>query len=271
MPFNRNAYVKSAFVSSALMLSALPASALAGGNGVLTDKSGNSYGIAASGAPNDGAGVENAALGNVVRYADAMAALAKGKQNGRHGMAIRLQRHPGQPKCTQTLRGTDQNNLLDGSASGCDETIYGLGGDDVIVGGSGNNTIDGGRGADTITGGSGANRFVYERAADSTLPAADTITDFKSNDTIDLAGLARTAGVRLTFIGWSQFSGVPGQVNYSIMEYWKCDQGWHCSDQYVTIVGVDLTGSGAPDFCIDLLGRHYLTSLNLALGPAAEA
>lgn len=271
MPYNRNAYVKSALVSSALILSALPASALASGNGVLTDKSGNGYGIANIAGPNDGSAVENAALGNVVRYADAMAALAKGRQQGRHGMAIRLRPRSGKQKCSQTLRGTDQNNLLDGSASGCDEAIYGFGGDDILIGGSGNNTLDGGRGADTITGGGGANRFIYERAADSTVAAADTITDFKNNDTLDLAALSRTAGVGLTFIGWNPFTGVPGQVNYNIMEYWKCDQGWHCSDQYVTILGVDLTGSGTPDFCIDLLGRHYLTSLNLALGPAAAA
>ena len=103
-----------------------------------------------------------------------------------------------------------------------------------------------------------------------TVDAADIITDFNHRDLLDLGRVARTSRVPLTFIGWNAFSGVPGQVNYSLIEYWKCDLGGHCYDGYFTLAQADLTGAGVADFCINLFGRHFLKARNFVLGPAVN-
>jgi serralysin len=184
--------------------------------------------------------------------------------------SVRLKPNHGHDKCQQTLVGSNASDFLDGSISNCNERIYGYDGDDVLVGGPGNNKMDGGNGADVITGGRGADTFVYERAGDSPIDAPDIITDFKSRDTLDFNGLARTANVALSFIGWHAFTGIPGQVNYELSEYWRCDQDWRCGDQFLTIVQVDLTGSGTPDFCVDLYGTHVLKPKNFMLGSGQQ-
>jgi hypothetical protein len=231
----------------------------------LTDDAGNTYGITAIEGPDSLPGDELAPLGSIVRFADAIASPASQGLAGARGKTVRLKPSLAHP-CSQTLRGSDQNNLLDGSMSACNEGMFGYGGDDILIGGSGKNRLQGGKGADLNTGGAGgANTFAYTRAADSQVDTADIITDFKRTDVLDFSKLARTAGVRLSYIGWNEFTGVPGQVNYNITEYWKCDPDQNCYDQYITVVGVDLTGSGTADFCIDLVGRHHPKSRNFVL------
>ena len=227
--------------------------------GSLTDAEGNSYGIVQI-APS-GLYVYDALKG-VVRYAD-----MTGKKNHRSGNTVRLKGQPGRRHCRQLLPGTEQANLLDGAMSVCDETIWGYGGDDILIGGPGHNTLDGGAGSDVMTGGGNTERFQYERARDSTVDAPDVITDFNRHDTLDLSGVARTSGVALSFIGWKPFTGVPGQVDYYRMEYWKCDIHWQCEDVYMTIVQADLTGAGKADFSIDLIGTPVLKLGNFVLGP----
>lgn len=58
--------------------------------------------------------------------------------------------------------------------------IQGLSGDDVITGKGG---------ADVITGGSGSDVFILSAMSDSTPSLPDKITDFQSEDTIDLRGI----------------------------------------------------------------------------------
>lgn len=79
--------------------------------------------------------------------------------------------------------GTSSSDTLKGT-SGSD-LIEGLGGNDTISAGGGNDTIIGGTGNDTLTGGTGADIFRYNAREFG----QDTITDFKSNDKIDLAKL----------------------------------------------------------------------------------
>ncbi|HEY3778832.1 MAG TPA: M10 family metallopeptidase C-terminal domain-containing protein [Rhizomicrobium sp.] len=232
--------------------------------GQLTDSRGNTYGTIRIEGPDNLGDDRNAPLASVIRYANTTEAAASAGRDRAHGKAIRLKPSL-QHNCSQILRGNNRSNFLDGSMSACDETMFGYAGNDIVIGGHGNDSLNGGKGADVITGGGGANSFVYERAGDSLVGTADIITDFKSEDVLDLGGLARTSGVRLTFIGWKGFTGVPGQVNYNITEYWKCDPEQHCNDEYLTVVAVDLTGSGTADFCINLLGLNHPKSRNFVL------
>jgi hypothetical protein len=269
MSSNHDVFGKGIFtLGLTIALSALPAAVHAENNqqpgqqkAQLTDKAGNTYGLVGIEGPDSLGSNRDAPLAGVVRSANAMTGSVPDGRN--RGRTIRLK--PSGGKCKQSMSGTNQNNVLDGSKSACDEYMLGYGGDDALIGGAGNNTLNGGSGADVMTGGGGADSYAYERASDSTVDAADTITDFRKNNVLDLGGVARTAGVRLSYIGWNEFTGVPGQVNYNITEYWKCDRKWRCSDQYVTVVGVDLTGSGTADFCINLLGLHHPKPANFVL------
>ncbi|MGH7226072.1 MAG: M10 family metallopeptidase C-terminal domain-containing protein [Gemmataceae bacterium] len=233
--------------------------------GWLRDIAGNFYGVVQTDAAQSGDW--HGPLTSVIRFANA----TLGASAPHRGKAIRLKPHSRKHSCSQMLRGNDRNNLLDGSMSACDETILGYGGDDVLIGGPGNNTLNGGAGADVIKGGGGMDTFVYERAGDSPVDAPDIITDFTTrDDVIDLGGVARTSGVPLSFIGWNPFTGVAGQVNYELMEYWKCNRQWKCNDEFVTVVQVDLDGDGIADFAINLYGTHFLEQNNFVLGPEGQ-
>lgn len=226
--------------------------------GALLDAAGNAYGVV--GYPGT-----DTPLGGLIHYANVTEAMAKGWLGPHHGKTIRL-KPSGQKGCAQSLNGTNEANLLDGSMSACDETMLARAGDDILIGGPGRNVLVGGKGADVMTGGGGLDTFRYERASDSPVDSTDVISDFTSRDTLDLSGVAKTSGVRLTFIGREPFTGKPGQVNYAKMEYWKCDVNGQCYDGYLTVVQADLTGQGVADFCIDLIGSHDLAGNNFVLG-----
>ncbi len=79
--------------------------------------------------------------------------------------------------------------------------IYGLAGADTLNGSgmTGKLWFEGGAGADTMTGGSGANAYLYGATSESTVAAADTVTNFKvATDTIDLTAVTSHA---LSYLG----------------------------------------------------------------------
>lgn len=81
------------------------------------------------------------------------------------------------------LRGLAGNDRIDGR--GGDDVLAGGDGNDDIIGGNGNDVLYGGRGTDILTGGTGSDRFVKESIGEGT----DYVTDFKSNDVLDLVAL----------------------------------------------------------------------------------
>lgn len=118
-------------------------------------------------------------------------------------------------------------------------------GNDTLNGGAGNDVLIGGMGQDSMTGGSGADRFVFASIWETTLSAADRITDFRSSeqDKIDLSGIA---DVPLSF-------SAEGPAAYS---FWL--QG--------SILQGDIDGNSTPDFAIELLGVTQLSSSDFIMG-----
>lgn len=151
----------------------------------------------------------------------------------------------------------------------------GYGGHDILIGGKGTNILNGGKGRDKLTGGEGTATFVFTRAEDSTVDDPDVITDFKEQgkppDRIDLSEVGQRARVKLSFIGSSEFTGKPGEVNYRIAQLWECRKNGWCGDVYLTVVQADLTGNGSPDFQVNLSGFHQLTKANFILQRSQKA
>jgi hypothetical protein len=159
--------------------------------------------------------------------------------------------------CTKTIFGTKHRDVLDGSGSRCDETIFGFKGNDILIGGRGRNVLIGGKGRDTLTGGEKnfGTTFVFKRySSDPRRP--DTITDFVDSgpfaDQIAINGLC-TSGC--TFIGTASFSGAAGEVRYAVLEQ---EDG-----QTVTRLTADIDGDRKADFAVRLLGSHTLTTANV--------
>jgi Ca2+-binding RTX toxin-like protein/Mg-chelatase subunit ChlD len=77
------------------------------------------------------------------------------------------------------IYGSDANDMIFGQDG--DDHLFGGKGDDTIDGGLGNDVIQGGMGNDELTGGGGQDIFVFDKADLGSMPAIDTITDFKLN------------------------------------------------------------------------------------------
>ena len=88
------------------------------------------------------------------------------------------------------------------------DTLYGFAGNDTLSGGDGNDVLEGGTGADSLFGGAGADVFKYTSFKQA---KGDTIADFSAEDTLDFSAIAGAS-----FIGNAPFSGVAGQIRYSI-------------------------------------------------------
>jgi uncharacterized delta-60 repeat protein len=132
-----------------------------------------------------------------------------------------------------------------------DDTIYGEGGNDVIDGGEGRDTLRGGHGddyliggagADVMTGGAGRDWFTYFDAGESSLLAADRITDFvRGEDRIELAQLP--IGTKLAWGGTTPTArGV-----------------WYTQLFGQTFVFASVNGDTFPELRIALDGLHNLT------------
>lgn len=112
--------------------------------------------------------------------------------------------------------GTANKDTVTGTTGG--DILYGFAGNDTLFGGDGNDVLEGGMGADSLFGGAGADVFKYTSFKQV---RGDTIADFSAEDTLDFSAIA---GAK--FIGNAQFSGVAGQIRYSItnsMSFWVID------------------------------------------------
>lgn len=111
------------------------------------------------------------------------------------------------------LNGGAGSDHLDGGA-GADE-LNGGAGDDQLFGGGGADVLSGGKGDDVLTGGAGADSFVFGEGF-----GFDVITDFQSNDKIDLTALAAITSLdQITFsqVGSNVVVQVPGHKGGSIV------------------------------------------------------
>jgi Ca2+-binding RTX toxin-like protein len=149
--------------------------------------------------------------------------------------------------------GNALDNQLTGASLG--DVLEGLGGNDTLTGNAGNDTLDGGNGddllvggsgADVLTGGGGADLFRFAAFDSGTGGAADRITDFTQGlDRIDLSAVDTNylvAGDQaFIFIGTSAFSGVSGELRYTV-------QGGD------TWIEGDTNGDGVADYAIVLTG-----------------
>ncbi|MGL4962773.1 MAG: calcium-binding protein [Inquilinus sp.] len=168
-------------------------------------------------------------------------------------------------------------NLFAGTASGGDaqgDTLFGIEnlsgsqGNDSLVGdsgrnglqgGNGNDVLIGGRGDDDLTGGAGADRFLYIDAVQSPVgDGADRIADFShaQGDKIELwlidADTTIAGNQAFSFIGTALYSGVAGQLRYSLTGYG-------------TIVAGDIDGDGTSDFHIRVSGHLTLVASDFVL------
>ncbi len=85
--------------------------------------------------------------------------------------------------------------------------LRGLEGNDTVSGGLGEDTLAGGPGRDSLSGGGHADTFVFTLGTSGiTVTRADTITDWNSNDVIDLAlrGTSTNYAERATSAGTIQ-------------------------------------------------------------------
>jgi Ca2+-binding RTX toxin-like protein len=118
-----------------------------------------------------------------------------------------------------TVFGSDDAGFVKLLTAGAD-TIIGTKYADKLQGGAGNDRLYGGLGADHLTGGSGADTFLFKSIKESTLSAADEITDFslKQKDRIDLTAIDANTKVSgdqaFKFMGTAAFDGKAGEVRY---------------------------------------------------------
>ena len=153
--------------------------------------------------------------------------------------------------------GTKNNDTIIGT-SGRD-TLYGLigndllnagTGNDMLSGGDGNDTLIGGMGWDTLHGGTGNDVFKYTNINEL---KDDIIIDFTSADKIDLSSIPAT---QRHFIGNSQFSGTPGEIQYSDSYPDSSFHGGYTgpySSFRHAYINTDVDGDGATDVTLEIV------------------
>jgi Ca2+-binding RTX toxin-like protein len=138
------------------------------------------------------------------------------------------------------------------------DTLTGDAGANTLVGNGGDDVIQGGAGRDSMASGDGADRFVYVAAGDSTVAAADRITDFShaQGDRIDLgqidANTAVAGNQAFSFIGSTVFTHHAGELRFA-------------SAGGVTVVSGDVDGDGTADVSIVLTGTIALVAADFVL------
>jgi Ca2+-binding RTX toxin-like protein len=147
---------------------------------------------------------------------------------------------------------------LSGSNLGNDG-LEGSGGANVLNGWGGNDALVGGGGKDTLIGGTGADRYYFMALGDSVVGAnADVIADFSHGqaDRIDLTAIDANTAVAgnqaFSFIGANLYSGVAGQLRFSIANG-------------ITTVAGDVNGDKVSDFHITAIGTINFIALDFVL------
>ena len=113
---------------------------------------------------------------------------------------------------SERIIGGYSNELLIGSSA--NDFIQGNDGDDKLEGRDGNDSLFGGLGADILIGGAGVDTYIYTDATESR-PSKSDLIDFKSDDLIDLSKMSYALienQNQFTFIGESDYTGIPGEV-----------------------------------------------------------
>ncbi|MEM7505752.1 MAG: hypothetical protein AAF415_03320 [Pseudomonadota bacterium] len=157
-----------------------------------------------------------------------------------------------------TLRGDNADNILTGG--GASDRIFGRSGDDTIDGQNGTDILYGNAGADVMTGGNGNDRYIYFNLNDSRVGAgnADVITDFNvlGNDRIEISRIdanENQGGNQVfQFVGTADFSNTAGELRAASI-----------GDN--TLIQADVTGNGAADFEIELIGDVALDASDFVL------
>lgn len=155
------------------------------------------------------------------------------------------------------VNGGDGSDRLYGGAG--NDTLKGGFGIDYLNGDDGADLLVGGLGKDTLHGGLGADVFGFDDNDTAAIRSgADIIDDFShaQGDKIRLTSIdanAKQGGDQnFTWIGKAGFSGVAGQLHYTVAN----------GD---TFVEGDVNGDGVADFAIHLLGDHALVSADFFL------
>ncbi|WP_424138253.1 M10 family metallopeptidase C-terminal domain-containing protein [Roseomonas chloroacetimidivorans] len=156
---------------------------------------------------------------------------------------------------TDDLSGGAGDDKLAGGTS--DDVLSGGSGNDTLEGNSGNDLLAGGIGADVLTGGGGRDLFVFMSFEDSLDGSGrDVITDFASNDTIDLSAIDAQASddgdQAFAFIGSEAFTGEAGELHV-------------VRDGDYFIAEGDVDGDKAADFQIALAGNPSLAASDFIL------
>ena len=151
------------------------------------------------------------------------------------------------------------------------DVINGGAGNDVLDGEGGTDTLHGGTGKNTLTGGDNADTFVYDMAQEGD----DTITDFSSEDTLEVQGLSGTeVAVKESgsdvVIAMSDNGGTTGTITLQDVSFSALDASQFEGVDTLTLLpgtplqpppeGFDLQGTNADDTLTggagdDIVGR----------------
>lgn len=153
------------------------------------------------------------------------------------------------------IRGTAQADTLSGDR-GMNKLIAGAG-NDKLYAGRGDDVLYGAAGKDVLSGGWGSDTFLFKSIKESTVKAADVITDWEhvaGGGTRDLINLnAIDANTKISgnqdfdWIGTKGFSGHAGELRYE-------------KGTSHTYVYADVNGDKKADFMIDLHGSIKMYS-----------
>ena len=192
-------------------------------NNVLTGNAGNDLLVGGLGDDtlNGGAGIDTASYANAAAGVTISLALTTAQDTGGAGIDtfLSIENVTGSAY-DDVITGSAQVNVINGGtgndtidAGSSNDTVdggygndllKGAGGDDILIGNVGADTLTGGAGADTLTGGTQNDRFVYTALGDSTVAAADRITDFAKGDILDVSAIDAS-----TKLGCGPINGLP--------------------------------------------------------------
>jgi len=154
----------------------------------------------------------------------------------------------------ESIRGTNFNDLFDGTGSflgytfdgrGGNDTLIGSQGNDTLLGGDGNDLLRGGQGGDILNGGLGQDRFDFDTPSEG----IDTIEGFEAvpgGDVLDIADL---------LFSWTNYAGGAGGPLSDFVRFEPAGVN--------TQLQIDRDGFAGPESWQDLATMQGHTSLDL--------